>query len=134
MAKLELRLEPRVALGEPLRGKIVNVDDHDHAFFIPGASNGCGPPVFQITFQGPRGVFRPDLSGMGCGQGLVPARWLVIPKGESIDFAHDTDAPMAGAGSALVPGKYLVKLKGAATALEGRVEILPRGKAKPDGD
>lgn len=123
--------------GEELPIELANVDDHDHVFFVPGASNGCGAFRFDVSFRSASGVFREDRSMEGCGQGLVPARWLRVPKGESVKWTQPTDVPMEGPGipkgsgllghgAGLRPGKYVLAVRGAGISVEGRIEVKAR--------
>lgn len=111
-----------VTVGDPIPIELANVDDHDHAFFHPGASNGCGAFRFRVSFASKALVYREDELGMGCGQGLVPARWIVIKKGESLRFEQATDMPVitgpdnkgvAASTKHLAPGAYVLRVVGA---------------------
>lgn len=137
IAKIELRIPATVVAGEGIEIELANVDDHDHLFFVHGASNGCGAFRFDVSFRSASGVFREDRSMEGCGQGLVPARWLRIPRGESLKWTQPTDAPMEGPGipkasgllaqrAGLRAGKYVLAVRGAGISVEGRVEVKGR--------
>lgn len=133
-AKIELRMPPSVVLGESIRIELSNVDDHDHAFWIPAAPNGCGAFHFEVTFTGAGKTYREDRSNIGCSQALVPGRWFVIQKGASSKFDQPTDMPvLAGgakppplgvAGKTLAPGKYELKLTGADISVRGTLTLV----------
>ncbi len=133
-AKIELRMSASVVVGESIPIELVNIDDHDHAFWLPPASNGCGAFSFEVTFTNGGKTYREDRSNVGCGQGLVPGRWFVIEKGASSKFDQPTDMPvLAGgakppplgvAGKTLAPGKYELKLTGADISVRGTVTLV----------
>ena len=132
---MELRIPPSVAIGDPIPIELVNVDDHDYAFHHPGASNGCGAFQFEVAFVAGGIRYHQDTSMMGCGQGLVPPRWIVIAKGSSTKFEEETDQPVVagkasglGAGKPLAPGKYTLTVTGGGIAVSAPITLTPKKK------
>jgi hypothetical protein len=126
-ARMELTVEPpRARIGDEVEVTFTNVDDHALRFWQPGASNGCGPPAWQLSLAaragGPPLIREEDLPG-GCGQGVVPARWIVIPPGEAVKWKIDTGGgfhrrdqapdPLSPKLRKLTPGTYEITAVGA---------------------
>lgn len=120
-------------VGEAIPIELVNVDDHDHAFSLPGASNGCGAFAFRVTFRGHGTTYKEDRSAIGCSQAYVPPRWLVIAKGESMKWEHESSSPVL-AGSEQPPplgkkqrtlqaGKYTLTVSGANISVSAPITL-----------
>ncbi len=117
--------------------ELANVDDHDHAYFHPGASNGCGAFSFRVSFAGKGLTYREDDGGMGCGQGLVPPRWIVIKKGESLRFEQATDIlvitgqdkkGIGPSGKPLSPGAYVLRVVGGNIDVKAPITLTVKKK------
>ena len=139
-AKLELRVPFSVVLGDSIPIELVNVDDHDHAFWLPAAPNGCKAFRFEVTFTNKGGTtYREDRSSQVCSQAFVPARWLVIEKGSSSKLLQPTDMPVL-AGSAkpagffgpprppLRPGSYTMTVTGADISVSAPITLVAKKK------
>lgn len=136
-AKLSLVLPAKVTIGEPIAIEIVNVDDHDFVFYHPGGSNGCEGFQWAVRLVTPAGTSISDVGPtQACTQALVPPRWVVLPKGQSVRFDQPTDVPFYEVGVVdwnakpvkLLPGKYAVHVQGGFGKASGSVSLVAAPK------
>ncbi|MBI2392213.1 MAG: hypothetical protein HYV09_21680 [Deltaproteobacteria bacterium] len=123
----------KVTIGDPIPIEIANVDDHDFVFFHPGGSNGCEGFHWAVRLVTPAGVSISDTGPtQACTQALVPPRWIVLPKGQSLRLEQPTDVPFYKVGAVglnvpavkLLPGKHAVHVQGGFGKASGSVTLV----------